>query len=163
MMASRREGIKKVNELIKDIKIAMLMSEGAEGEYHSRPMTTQQREFDGDLWFFSGRTAGVVREITKKPNVNVVYVDGGKYVSIAGKAEIVTDVKKKKELWNELLRVWFKDGPESEEVVLIRVDSKSAQYWDTPSGPLGYLADMIKVVLTGDKEEGAGESAKVKF
>jgi general stress protein 26 len=162
MMASKREAMKKVNELIKDIKIAMLMSEGADGEYHSRPMMTQQREFDGDLWFFAGRTSPKVREIEKKPSVNVVYVDGGKYVSIAGKGEIVTDVKKKKELWNETLRVWFEDGPESEDVVLIRVDSKSAQYWDTPSGPIGYLADMIKVVLTGDKE-GAGDNEKVKF
>lgn len=161
-MASRREGIKKINELIKDIKIAMLMSEGAEGEYHSRPMMTQQAEFDGDIWFFAGRTSPKVREIEKKPHVNVVYVEGGKYVSIAGKAEIVTDVKKKKELWREDLRVWFDSGPESEDVVLIRVESKSAQYWEGPSGPLGYLADMIKVVLTGDKE-GMNENEKLKF
>ena len=162
-MASKREGIKKINELIKDIKIAMLMSEGAEGEYHSRPMMTQQAEFDGDIWFFSGSTDPKVREIKNKPNVNVVYVQGGKYVSIAGKAEIVTDVKKKKELWNETLRVWFDGGPESDDVALIHVIGKSAQYWDTPDGPIGYLADMVKVLITGNKEEGAGESDKVKL
>jgi len=162
MMVTKREAVKKISELIKDIKIAMLMTEDAGGDFHSRPMMTQENEFDGDLWFFAGQTSDKVKEIEKKPAVNVVYVHGGKYISIAGKADIVTDVKKKKELWNETLRVWFETGPESPEVVLIRVDSKTAQYWDTPDGVIGYVADMVKVLLTGDKD-GAGESAKVKF
>ena len=161
-MVTKREAVKKVSDLIKDIKIAMLMTEDANGDFHSRPMMTQQNDFDGDVWFFADRKSDKVKEIEKKPGVNVVYVQGGKYISIAGKADIVTDVKKKKELWNETLRVWFESGPESEDVVLIHVDGITAQYWDTPDGPIGYLADMVKVLLTGDKD-GAGESAKVKF
>ena len=37
MMTTKRDAVKKVNELIGHIKIAMLMTENADGEFHSRP------------------------------------------------------------------------------------------------------------------------------
>ena len=48
------ENLKKLGELIKGIKIAMLTSEDADGVLRSRPMATQDVEFDGTLWFLSG-------------------------------------------------------------------------------------------------------------
>ena len=161
-MTTKHDAVKKVNELISGIKIAMLMTEGHDGDFHSRPMMTQEQDFDGDLWFFAERTSEKVADIERNPLVNVVYVSDGKYISIAGKADIISDVKKKKELWSETMRVWFEAGPESHDVVLLRVQSHSAQYWDSPSGLLGKAASMVKVILTGDKDA-AGESDKVRF
>jgi general stress protein 26 len=37
---------------IKDVRIAMMTTAEADGTMHSRPMATQEKEFDGDLWFF---------------------------------------------------------------------------------------------------------------
>ena len=46
---SRPQAIKKISEMIKDIRIAMLSTVTADGAIHSRPMATQQAEFQGEL------------------------------------------------------------------------------------------------------------------
>lgn len=47
-----QEELETVRELIKDIDTAMLTTVTEEGLV-SRPMKTQEIEFDGDLWFFT--------------------------------------------------------------------------------------------------------------
>ena len=162
-MTNRKDVTEKIKNMISDIEIAMLTTVDDDGDFHSRPMMTQKEEFDGDLWFFASRTSDKVREIKRNAAVNVSYVDDTNYVSIAGKAEIVTEVNKKKDLWHEGLKVWFEDGPESPDVVLIYVDAKSAQYWDIPSGgAIGQIYSAVKVMLTGDTDD-AGDSDKVEY
>ena len=36
-------------------------------------------------------------------------------------------------------QVWFKNGPEDPNVVLLKITSRSAEYWDenAPGGPIG--------------------------
>jgi general stress protein 26 len=43
--------IQKLAELMKGIRFAMLTTVEEDGTLHSRPMTTQDTEFDGDLCF----------------------------------------------------------------------------------------------------------------
>jgi len=40
----------------------------------------------------------------------------------------VHDVKKKRELWLEELERWFDDGPDGEDLVLIKVSPSSVAY-----------------------------------
>lgn len=49
---SREESIQTVATLIRDIRFAMLVSLTDDGHLHAQPMTTQQTEFDGDLWVY---------------------------------------------------------------------------------------------------------------
>ena len=161
-MTSRTDEIEKINDMIGDIKVAMLTTVDADGDFHSRPMITQEHHFDGDVWFFASQNSDKVREIKANPSVNVSYVEGGNYVSIAGRANIVTDVMRKKDLWHESLSVWFPNGPEADDVVLIHVDAQTAQYWDSAGNPLTKAIDAVKVMVTGDKDA-AGDSAKVQY
>ena len=61
--ADHNESIKKLSEMIKDIEIAMLTTAEPDGSLRSRPMATQQFEFDGDLWFFTRASSPKVDEI----------------------------------------------------------------------------------------------------
>ncbi len=65
-------------------------------------MKTQEVEFDGDLWFFTKKETDKYREILQNSDVNVTYA-GKSYVSVRGKAEIVEDINKKKELLRDHL------------------------------------------------------------
>lgn len=87
------DNIKKLNELIKDIRIAMLTTIDEEGHLRSRPMGTQQTDFDGDLWFFTGKSTEKVGEIQHEQRVNVSYSDpkGNSFVSISGTAKVTDD------------------------------------------------------------------------
>ena len=51
------------------------------------------------------------------------------FISMTGRGVIVKDLEKKKELWLDELERWFKDGPESESVVLIKVRPTLVAYW----------------------------------
>ncbi len=162
-MPTQKEVNEKINEMIKGIPVAMFVTMDHNGTFRSRPMTTQQQEFDGDLWFFASRGSDVSKEVEQNPEVNVAYSEDGNYVSLSGKAAIVTDIQKKKDLWHPELKVWFEGkGPEAPEVLLIKVNAREAQYWDTPNGVIGNAITVVKAVLSGD-EESAIDSGKIKF
>ena len=89
-------------------------------------------EFDGDVWFFSAVDSRKVEEIEADPLVELSYSDTKRFlfISMSGEAAIVRDMEKKQELWIEDLERWFEDGPESEDVVLIKVTPSVVAYWN---------------------------------
>ncbi|MGE0633028.1 MAG: pyridoxamine 5'-phosphate oxidase family protein [Pseudobdellovibrionaceae bacterium] len=122
--------VQKLGEMIKDIKIAMLTTSNSEGKVHSRPMMTQEIEFDGDLWFFTSISSGKMFELESSQEVNVAYSspEHSRYVSVSGQAEVVRDRAKAEELWNPLYKTWFKQGLEDPDLVLLKVKVDSAEY-----------------------------------
>lgn len=123
---------KMLSDVMKEIDICMMTTVGAYGHLHSRPMSNNRNvEWDGDTWFFSYADSSAVKETERDSNVNLAYAvpDDIVFVSVTGKAEIVKDDAKKKELWYDELDRWFPDGPEDNKVVLIKVAGKQATYW----------------------------------
>lgn len=59
---------------MKGIKFAMLTTVEEDGSLHSRPMTTQEVEFDGDLWLFTRADAPKVWEAGHHRQVNVSFL-----------------------------------------------------------------------------------------
>ncbi len=154
------EETRKVAELLRDERIGMLTTTAPDGTLTSRPMTLQEVEFDGDLWFFAERGSHPVQHVLAAPQVNVGVGSGGTWVSLTGHASVVDDVAKKKELWNSGVEAWFPQGPEDASVVLLRVEGDSAEYWDSPGGRLATAFSFVKAKATGERIEG-GENEKV--
>lgn len=123
-----REAIAKVRELIKDIEVAMLTTIAEEGLV-SRPMKTQEVEFDGDLWFLTKKDTGKFHELLRDSRVNVAYADNS-FVSIRGKAEIVEDRDKLKEFWNAAYEKFLETSADDPNLILIKVEAETAEYWD---------------------------------
>lgn len=153
------DSIKKLGELIHEIKFAMLTSTHADGSLHSRPMATQQVEFDGSLWFFSGLNSEKVQELRANPEVNISYSspDDQRYVSVSGLTEISRDRSKMKELWNPIFKAWFPKGLDDPDICLLHVDVTHAEYWDAPSSKMVQLAGFVKSIVTGKRLEKPGE------
>ncbi|MPQ98951.1 pyridoxamine 5'-phosphate oxidase [Modestobacter sp. I12A-02628] len=150
---------RKVAELIKGEKIAMLTTRDETGRLGSRPMALQEVEFDGDLWFFAERDSGPVATLAMHPQVNVSVGSSGTWVSVAGTAVIVDDPAKKEELWNAGAAAWLPQGPEDDSVVLIKVEGETAEYWDTP-GRVSTALSFAKATVTGERYSG-GENETV--
>ena len=114
----------------------MLITESEDGALHSCPMATQQTEFDGILWFFTGLTSGKVNELEWNPSVNLSYAEPAemRYVSVSGDAEIVQDRAKMEELWSALYKAWFPKGLDDPDLCLLKVEVNNAEYWEAPSG-----------------------------
>ncbi len=165
-MDSRTDDIKKLGELIKDIKIAMFTTAEDDGSLRSRPMATQKTEFDGDLWFFTRASSPKVEEIDKHYDVNVSYADPGSnsYISVSGKAVMVRDPARAEQLWNPLLKAWFPQGLEDPELALLRVKVEKAEYWDSPSSGVVQMAGFVKAIATGQPYKASpGEHAKLSL
>ncbi len=131
-MASTTAETKKVAKLMRELDFCLFTTVTKSGAMNSRPMSNNREvEYDGDVWFFSGADTRKVKEIKQNPNVHLSYIDPNEFmfVSMSGECEIVTDVKKKKELWQKDLERWFENGPEGDDVVLLKVRPSTIAYW----------------------------------
>jgi general stress protein 26 len=155
MAESRVETIEKLNLLVKDIKIAMLTTID-KGILRSRPMATQESDFDGELWFFTSKQTHKAEEIEKDNRVNVSFSepDDNRFVSMSGTAEIVEDRAKMEELWAPGSLAWFPKGLEDENLILLKVSVEQAEYWDATSSSLVEAFGLLKSLVTGERTGG---------
>lgn len=161
---TREEAIEKLYALIEKIDFAMLTTIDTDGVLRSRPMSTQQTEFDGDLWFFTNDRTHKVDEIERDNRVNVSYAKPGDnvYVSVSGSASIVHEREKMEQLWNPILKAWFPDGLDTPGICLLKVAVEQAEYWDSPSSTLVQAVGFVKALVTGKRADG-GENEKISL
>jgi general stress protein 26 len=121
-----------VGELIKNIKLAMMTTVDADGTLHSRPMATQEKEFDGTLYFLTGKTSHKIQELDHDTHINLAYAnpDRNHWVSVAGKASVSRDQNKIDELWSPFHEAWFPEGKEDPNIAVLRVEADSVEYWE---------------------------------
>lgn len=161
-MSEHGEETNKVVSIINDIRVGMFTTLDEHGKLVSRPLVAQEVKDDGDLWFFTARGTSQVGQIALNPRVNVSFASRSSWVSIAGEAEVIDDLTKARELWNPIVEAWFPDGPETPGLVMIRVDSDSAEYWDTPGGMVTTVLQWATSRITGERIQ-AGESHTVEL
>lgn len=161
MNETRQEQIAKLRELLEGIDFCMLTTIDS-GQLRSRPMSTQQAEFDGDVWFFTSDESHKIEEIEKDNRVCLAYAkpDSDTYVSVSGRAEITRDRAKMEELWSPILKAWFPGGLDDPHLCLMKVSAEHAEYWDSPSGKLVQLFGFVKALATGQEAEW-GENKKI--
>ncbi|MCY0903693.1 pyridoxamine 5'-phosphate oxidase family protein [Arthrobacter sp. H14-L1] len=157
-----KDDVKKVVDIINDTKIGMFTTTNDDGVLVSRPLAAQEVGDDGDLWFFTDKDTSQVSHIRARREVNVSFGNRSEWVSVAGRAEVIEDPEKARQLWNSVVEAWFPKGPTTPGLVLIRVESESAQYWDTPGGTVATVLSWVKSRLTGQRID-AGESHTTKL
>ena len=154
----------KLERILKDIKIGMLTTISDDGELKSRPMYSQKFDADrNELWFFAAQHSEKVVDIQKNRHVHLSFADAGdkSFLSVGGEGRIVDDMDKKKELWSAPLLAWFPKGLEDPNLILICVEMKSAEYWDS-SSKFTQLFGYTKAILTGTQYKvGRTEHGKI--
>jgi general stress protein 26 len=155
----------KVWRLIKHIGIALLVTRVTDGNLHARPIAAAQKDFDGKLWFMTSEGSPKITELLNDPVVLVAYAEpkSQSYVAVSGRAEILIDEDRTREIWNASARLWFPEGPEEDDIRLICVTVESAEFWDRPSSPLIYVYHYVKTRLTGRSPGLIGANKVVYF
>jgi general stress protein 26 len=151
--------LRKISDLIKGIKVAMLTSEDG-GHLRSRPMVAAQKEFAGELLFFTRASAAKVEEVQADARVNVSYADADSqtYVSLSGTASVVRDPALIDAHWTEAMRTWFPKGRHDPDIAILNVAVEKAEYWDAPSSAMLYLYGYAKAVITGEPPHPGGNA-----
>ena len=143
-------------ELLDEFDTALLVTRGPDGHLHARPMATQKRHHREGLWFATYGSSDKCREIAADARVALAFHEGkheASYLSVSGRAEIVRDRRKIDELWDPSWNAWFPDGPEEEDLVLIRVVPEHVEWVRPEGGKLKVWKTMAKRALTGWREE----------
>jgi general stress protein 26 len=163
MENNKQKSIEQLKELLEGIDFAMLVTM-AGNKLRSRPMSTQEMDENGDLWFFTSDETHKVDEIQADNRVLVAYSqpDENTYVSVFGRCEISKDRAKMEELWNPAHKAWFPEGLDDPHLTLLKVAVEEVEYWDSPNSKLVEIAGFVKALVTGQEAEG-GDYGKIKI
>lgn len=149
----KKEGILKLKKMVDDVKFCFFCTDlKDENGAISTVMTAQDVDDEGNIWFFSGLDSDRNRDIKANKNIQLYFSSPEKnsYLSVNSEAHIVMDKLKMKELWNPLLKIWFKDGIEDKNISLIKTSTKTANYWDSEDGKMINFFKMVASAITGN-------------
>ena len=154
--------VKELYDLIEGIEIAMFTTRRPDGRLVSRPMATQERRPDTDLWFVTDIETHKVDELEHDPNVNVSYYrDRTKeWVSVSGTARISQDRALIREVYQPDWRAWFgkvdevrDGGPDDPRLALLFITADSVVYMKQDKPTPVVLFEVAKGILTGDRPD----------
>ena len=145
-------------EVLGEFETAVLTTRGPDGHYHARPMAVQGQEAGEAIWLATSRDSEKCRDIAHDPQVALSFHEGAHgadYLSVSGRAELVDDRAKVRELWDAGWKPWFPDGPDQADLVLIKVVPEHVEYVDPPGGTLRSLYTRVRNALHREREEPA--------
>jgi general stress protein 26 len=151
---------------LKPVRVAMFTTVDQHGHLTSQPMTSQDMDPEGGLWFYTSTHTDLWENIAARPNVNVSYAqpEESLYVSVSGTAERVVERAKIEELWNPMVAAWFPNGVDDPHLVLVRVAARTAEYWDSNASKMVQMLEIAKAAITGTTPEvDPGEHGKIKL
>jgi general stress protein 26 len=165
------EKIQELYRLIDGIEVAMFTTRTADGHLVSRPMAVQghEPELGADLWFVTDVETHKLDELQADPHVNVsFYRDRTReWVSVSGRARMVRDRDKIRQLYAPDWRAWFGDeggerngGPDDPRLTLIAVEADSVIYMMNDAPTPIVLFEVAKGLLTGQRPD-VGDTQRV--
>lgn len=133
---SSREAIEKIKALA-DKKACFFCTTASYSDSGGvRPMSVQEMDDEGNLWFLSANDSHKNHELAANPFVKLFFQGSAHsdFLFISGKAEISQDKNKIEELWEPLLKTWFTEGKDDPRISVIKVIPLAGYYWDTKHG-----------------------------
>lgn len=140
----------RLDEIVRGFDTAMLVTVSLEGQPRARPMAILEHGADGSLSFATRLDDEKREEILQVPDVAVTMQGGGQYLSLSGRAKLVTAPRPAPDL-PLAVKPWFPEGTDDPRFVLIVVDPDYAEFWDR-SGlrRLKFLWEAGKALVRGE-------------
>ena len=126
-----RISLKAISAKMKSLDICMLTTRTTRGHLSSRPMSNNgDVEFDGNSYFFTFEESRTVKDIREFPQVSLGFNGPDDlYISLTGKARLITRKSMMEEHWLDQLKQWFPQGLDTPGIVLIHVKASRLKYW----------------------------------
>lgn len=130
-----------LRRIVKKSKIFMMATNLRKVPFSVCPMTLQQMDKQGDLWFITPKNSDHFRAIEDDNRVQLIASNHKRqrYISIFGNATHIIDKAKVDELWNPMLKAWF-SGKDDPNLALLSININSGYYWDNDKSKMIALA-----------------------
>ena len=161
---NKQEQIDKIQDVIKDVKFAMMSTVNTKGDVHAWPMTTSETSLGAkEIWFIGDKTSDVVKDIQDNPKIGLSYAseDEKNYVSVSANAELSSDQAKLDELWSPVYNAFFEHGKEDPNVQLIKVVPHGVECWLSGSSTVNMFKMAAAALQDGKTAEDMGEQFSV--
>jgi general stress protein 26 len=128
----------------------------------SRPMSLQEVDENGTLWFISSSDSHKNAELNVDRRVTLYFQNKSSYefLLVNGEATIYVDKGMIDQHWTEFAKAWF-DGKDDPRVSVIAVKPLDCDYWDTKNGKIVSFIKMSFNALTGSKGDDGGIEGKL--
>jgi general stress protein 26 len=162
-MATKNSQLDHVWEIAEKTKICMLTTQSGT-RMRSRPMHAMLDRDAGCVWFLTDHRGAKDEEISAAPDVCLAFADTGSntYLSMIGRAEILRDVTKAKDLWSTEAQAWWPKGPTDPDVCVLKVIPDSAEYWDARGNSITIALKLAAARISGNPPD-LGENKKVRL
>lgn len=160
---SSSQAVDKIKELAEKAKTFMFTT-SIQSEYPTtRPMTVQEVDEEGNLWFISSAESHNVDEIKENKRVQLYFSNTSNYefLYVLGEASLHTDKALIEKYWTEIANAWF-DGKDDPMIRIVKVKPVDAYYWDTKQSKIVSLVKIGWAALTGAKMEDGGVEGELK-
>ena len=149
------EALKKLKELSEKARICMFCTDLTSIPITVRPMSLQETDMDGNLWFISSDASNKNFQIAEDNRVQLLFMNNSnsEYLSVFGPAFIYKDKATIEDKWSNLANAWFEEGKEDPNVSIIRVAPQDTYYWDTKAGKLVSLISFAAAAVSGIKTD----------
>ncbi len=131
------EAITKIKEIVKQAQSCFFCTAVSTGASSgARPMSVQQVDDSGTLWFLSAADSHKNLELGRDSSVTLYFQGSAHsdFLELHGRATVSRDPGKIKELWKPILKTWFTEGVDDPRITVIQVVPTEGYYWDTKHG-----------------------------
>jgi general stress protein 26 len=140
------DAIKQAKELIDKAQTCFFCTTGSiAGSNGARPMSVQEVDEAGQLWFLSADDSHKNQELERDSNITLYFQGSAHsdFLLLHGNASISRDKEKIKQLWEPLVKTWFTEGVNDPRITVIRVTPSEGYYWTTKHGKAIAGAKML--------------------
>ena len=132
-----KKAVERIRDVVKQTESCFFCTAvSAGGSGATRPMSVQEVDDDGTLWFLSASDSHKNRELEKDPAVRLFFQgsEHAGFLTLTGTATVSRDKKRIKDLWKSILKVWFTEGEDDPRITVIGVRPTGGYYWDNKHG-----------------------------
>lgn len=146
------QAVAKIRELTEKAETCFFCTRIVGGQpVNTRPMSVQQVDEQGNLWFLSASDSHKNQEIGNDPSVQLFFQGSAHsaFLSLYGSATLSKDKEKIDELWEPIMKTWFTEGKDDPRISVIRVTPTEGYYWDNKHGNAVAFVKMLTGAVVG--------------
>lgn len=143
--------IEKLKSLVDNIDICLFCTDINNGALHAVPMSRQEVDDAGTIWFLGNAESDTCKNIEKDNQVSLQFakVSDYEFLTVAGTASVSRDQARIDKYWNKFMEAWFEKGNDDPTIRVIEVKPSDAQFWETKDGKMLTMLKIAASAITG--------------
>lgn len=152
-------------EIFRDAGTLMLSTRRGDGTMHLRPMAVARVTDEGHVYLATSSRTEKVAELARDSRAQLIFQSKTQYAVLDGDVTVSSDRALIHELWKESWKLWFPEGKDDPEIVILIVDAQRGEYWDQAGTKgLSFMFRAAKAYVQGkDVEIKPDDHGTVRF